>query len=331
MKANTLGQSSIHASKIILGTWVTGGEEFGPTDESESIAAIQTSFDAGINCIDTAPIYGRGLAESVVRKAIRGCRDEFVIATKVGLRWDLEEGEFNFEAADGTKIYKNLKPASIREEVENSLRRLGIECIDLLQTHWPDASTPIAETMACLLELKKEGKIRAIGACNVDPDQLGEYLEVGPLDSLQTIYSMVDRDSEAELLPKALDNSMAVLAYSPLAMGLLSGKLGPEREFPPGDVRSWSPRFSIDNRRQTNDMLEQLTPIAKEHNLTIAQLVIAWTIARPCLTHVLCGARNAKQAAENAAAGQICLSTTTIATIDDVLKQSALVLPHPFK
>ena len=155
MKKNTLGQSPLKPSKIILGTWVTGGEEFGPADESESIEAIQTSFDAGINCIDTAPIYGRGLAETIVGKAIRGRRDETIVATKVGLRWDLEEGEFNFEAGDGAKIYKNLKPASIREEVENSLRRLGTDYIDLLQTHWPDATTPIAETMACLLELEE--------------------------------------------------------------------------------------------------------------------------------------------------------------------------------
>lgn len=331
MKTETLGQSPLHASKIILGTWVTGGEEFGPADESASIEAIHSSFDAGINCIDTAPIYGRGFAESIVGKAIRDHRDNYIIATKVGLRWDLEEGEFNFKAGDGTKIYKNLKPASIREEVENSLRRLGIDCIDLLQTHWPDATTPIVETMACLIELKKEGKIRAIGACNVDSGQIEEYLSVGQLDSLQTIYSMVDRESEADLFPKALDQKMAVLAYSPLAMGLLSGKLGPEREFPPGDVRSWSPRFTVENRKKTAAMLERLCPIAKAHELTIAQLVIAWTLARPCLTHVLCGARNAKQAIENAAAGDVAFDSKTIAAIDNVLAQSELTLPHPFK
>lgn len=331
MKKETLGQSPLHASKIILGTWVTGGEEFGPADESESIEAIQSSFDAGINCIDTAPIYGKGLAETIVGKAIRGHRDEYIIATKVGLRWDLEEGEFNFEAGDGTRIYKNLKPGSIREEVENSLRRLGIDCIDLLQTHWPDATTPIPETMACLLELKKEGKIRSIGVCNVDPEQMDAYLAVGPLDSLQTIYSMVDRESEADLLPKALDRNMAVLAYSPLAMGLLSGKLGPEREFSPGDVRSWSPRFTVENRKKAAAMLEKLSPIAEAHSLTIAQLVIAWTLARPCLTHVLCGARNAKQAVENAASGETYLDSKTIAGIDAILAQSELSLPHPFK
>lgn len=331
MKTHTLGASPLHASKIILGTWVTGGEEFGPTEESESIEAIQTSFDAGINCIDTAPIYGRGLAETIVGKAIRGRRDETIIATKVGLRWDLEEGEFNFEAGDGTKIYKNLKPASIRKEVENSLRRLGTDYIDLLQTHWPDATTPIAETMDCLLELKREGKVRAIGVCNTDPAQMDAYLAVGPLDSLQTIYSMVDRDAEADLLPRALENNMAVLAYSPLAMGLLSGKLGPERQFPPGDVRSWSPRFTVENRKKTARMLEQFTPLAEANGLSVAQLVIAWTLARCCLTHVLCGARNAQQAAENAASGQKELDPNTIAKIDNILAQSELSLPHPFK
>ncbi len=331
MKNHKLGQSPLQASKIILGTWVTGGEEFGPADESESIEAIHTSLEAGIQTIDTAPIYGRGLAESIVGKAIRDRRDDVVIATKVGLRWDLEEGEFNFEAPDGAKIYKNLKPASIREEVENSLRRLGVESIDLLQTHWPDATTPIAETMGCLLELKKEGKIRSIGVCNVDPAQLEEYLAVGPLDSLQTIYSMIDRDAEADLLPKALDNGLAVLAYSPLAMGLLSGKLSPEREFSPGDVRSWSPRFTVENRRKTAALLDQLAPIAKEQELTIAQLVIAWTLAQPCLTHVLCGARNATQAAENAAAGQSPLDDAALAIINEILARSAPVLPHPFK
>lgn len=263
MKTHTLGASPLHASKIILGTWVTGGEEFGPTEESESIEAIQTSFDAGINCIDTAPIYGRGLAETIVGKAIRGRRDETIIATKVGLRWDLEEGEFNFEAGDGTKIYKNLKPASIRKEVENSLRRLGTDYIDLLQTHWPDATTPIAETMDCLLELKREGKVRAIGVCNTDPAQMDAYLAVGPLDSLQTIYSMVDRDAEADLLPRALENNMAVLAYSPLAMGLLSGKLGPERQSPPAMCARGAPASPLKIAKRQLVCWSNLRPLPK--------------------------------------------------------------------
>ena len=329
MKMATIGTTEIETSSIVLGTWAIGGWAWGGAEEADSIAAIQTALDKGINFIDTAPIYGRGYSEEVVGKAIEGRRDDVVVATKVGLRWDLEEGEFNFESDDGFKIYKNLKDSSIRHEVERSLKLLKTDYIDLLQTHWQDTTTPIADTMATLLDLKKEGKIRAIGVCNVTEDQLAEYQACGQIDSIQEMYSMIDRDHETGLFPRALSDGMSVLAYSPLAMGLLTGKIGPERVFPASDQRSWSPRFTVEWRQKVADMLKQFEPIAAKYGVTIAQLVIMWTVAQDCVTHVLCGVRNPDQARENATAGQV-LDTVDKAAMDEIIETAALKVPHPF-
>jgi len=330
MNAKKIGNSGLSAPPAALGTWAIGGWDWGPADERDSIGAIQAALDSGVGLIDTAPIYGKGVAEKVVGKAIAGRRDSVVLATKAGLRWDIEEGEFNFEAGDGTRIYRNLRPNRAREEVEASLRRLQTDRIDLLQTHWPDATTPIADTMGALLDLKAEGKILAIGVCNVDEDQLREYLTAGPLDALQEMYSMVDRAPERGLFPAARRAGMATFAYSPLAMGLLTGKIGPERVFEASDLRSWSPRFSAESRRRVAALLKRLVPIARGRGLSLAQLAIAWTAAQPAVTHVLCGARHPEQARENARAAAAELSEGDLAAIDRVLEEEAVELPHPF-
>ncbi|WP_269525982.1 aldo/keto reductase [Coraliomargarita parva] len=331
MQYTNLGHTDIKTSTLVLGTWVIGGSDWGGSDESESIEAIHASIDQGINFIDTAPIYGTGESERVVGKAIAGKRDQLVIASKVGLRWDHEEGEFNFEAEDGTKIYKNLKADSIRHEVEQSLKRLGTDYIDLLQTHWPDATTGIDETMETLLALKKEGKVRAIGACNLTTDLLQQYLDAGPLDTIQEKYSMVDRELEADLFPMANAQGMSILAYSPLGMGLLTGKVGPERKFGADDIRSWSPRFTVECRQQVAALLEQFEPIRAKYEVSLAQLVIAWTVHQPVISHVLCGARNLKQAEENAIGGNLEISTEDVSAMTAILEAANLQLPHPFK
>ncbi len=330
MRKENIGKSDIEASVLVLGTWAIGGSEWGGTDQKDSISAIHAAIDHGINFIDTAPIYGQGLSEEIVGKAVAGKRDKLVLATKVGLRWDIEEGEFNFEA-EGVRIYKNLKAPRICEEVENSLKRLGTDYIDLLQTHWPDNTTPVEETMTALLKLKDEGKIRTIGACNLSPALFESYQAVGTLDSIQEMYSMVDRGIESSLTPMARKTGASILAYSPMAMGLLTGKIDPEREFPADDVRSWSPRFTKENRLKVKQLLDRLRPFADEHDVTLAQFVLAWTIAQQAVTHVLCGARNAQQAQENAVGGSLELSSATLQAVGQILIEENLTLPHPFK
>jgi aryl-alcohol dehydrogenase-like predicted oxidoreductase len=326
MLMRKLGSSGTDISAVGFGAWVTGGWMWGGADDRQSIAAIHAALDQGINLIDTAPIYGYGHSERIVGQAIRDRRERVVLATKCGMIWDREEGTFFFNAdAQGTtlravdkKIYKNLRPASIREEVERSLRNLQTDRIDLLQTHWQDPSTPLADTVAELQRLKKEGKVRAIGVSNCSLDQLKAY---GPIDSDQEKYSMLDRNLEENgVLAWCRENHVSVLAYSPLANGLLTGKLRPDRQYNAGDLRKANPRFRPENVARINALLQQLQPLAERHAATIGQLVIAWTAAQPGMTCVLCGARDAQQAEENAGAGKIALAAEEIRTMGELIR-----------
>jgi aryl-alcohol dehydrogenase-like predicted oxidoreductase len=330
-----LGRSGIKASVIGLGSWAIGGWMWGGQEKRESIRAIQVALDHGVTLVDTAPIYGYGLSEEVVGEAIKGRRQEIVLATKCGLSWQGEEprwGEYHFSANDKGltsresakyHVYRDLKPASIRREVEESLRRLNVEAIDLYQTHWQDRSTPIEDSMATLMDLKQKGKIRAIGVSNAKVWQIREYRKAGTLDTAQEKYSMLDRGLEAELLPYCRKRAIGVLAYSPLAMGLLTGKIGSERAFGEGDLRARLPRFSPENRLKVCSLLDQLVPVARQRGATLAQLVIAWTMAQPGITHVLCGMRDDSQARSNAAAGEVILSAEEIELIERILNTHA--------
>lgn len=319
MHMRPLGQSGISASAIGLGTWAIGGSWWGGTDEHDSIEAIRAGVDAGINLVDTAPMYGCGLSEELVGKAIAGVRDKVVLATKCGLVWwDSTKGDHFFEK-DGLTVHRYLGPESIAHECEQSLKRLGVDAIDLYQTHWQETTTPVEDTMAALLRLKDQGKIRAIGVSNATPEKMDAYRATGPLDSAQERYSMIDRGLEAEMLPYCLEHNVAVLAYSPLALGLLSGKIDAGREFAGDDLRKGNPRFAKENVEKVNAMLGQFAAIAEGHGLTMAQLVIAWTVRQPGLTHALVGARNAAQARENAAAGAATLSEAEVAAMDKVV------------
>jgi len=330
MQYRPLGASGIEASVVGLGAWAIGGWLWGGTNESDAIAAIRAAIDEGINLVDTAPVYGYGLSEQIVGKAIAGRREKVVLATKCGLLWDRQKIDFSLyrDGKDRTKApsiveVNDLSGRSIREEVELSLRRLGTDYIDLYQTHWQDPSTPIPETMACLCKLRDEGKIRAIGVSNATLQQIEEYRAVGVLDSDQEPYSMIDRRIGAERLPYCRRNNIAVLAYSPLAQGLLTGKVGPDRTFADGDMRRGSRRFSMDNRRRLAEMLAEFQPVAERHGITLAQLTIAWTVAQPGLTHALCGARNPQQAIENAVGGKVTLSNEDLRTIDAAIESHA--------
>jgi methylglyoxal reductase len=317
-----IGSSGIKASAVGLGTWAIGGWLWGGSDEKAAIAAIQASVDCGVSLIDTAPAYGLGQSERIVGRAIAGRRDRVVLATKCGLVWHVRKGMHFFDQL-GEPVHRYLGPESVRYELEQSLRRLNTDHLDLLQTHWQDSSTPIADTMAELEKLKQEGKIRAIGASNCSAGELAAYLATGRLDSLQEKYSMLDRGLEKQLLPLARERDVSVLAYSPLAQGLLTGKVKLGRRFTGDDLRRNNPRFTAENLRKVAVLLKELAPVAAAHRATLAQVVIAWTAARPGITFVLCGAREPEQARENAGGGELQLAAEEVQAIDAALERHA--------
>ncbi|WP_417586932.1 aldo/keto reductase [Pararhodobacter oceanensis] len=320
MLTRPIGASGIEASVIGLGTWAIGGWMWGGTDESRSIAAIQTSIDEGITLIDTAPAYGQGIAEEIVGKAIKGRRDQVVLATKCGLVWHCQKGNHFFDY-DGKPVHRYLGKDAIIYELEQSLKRLGTEYIDHYITHWQDPTTPIDETMEALETLKRQGKIRSIGASNTSVADIEAYAAAGQLDAVQEEYSMVKREIETTLLPVTTKQGISALSYSSLALGLLSGKMTPERRFDGDDQRKDNPRFSAANRQKVKALMDQIAPIAESHNATLAQLVIAWTVQQPGITFSLCGARNADQARENAKAGRLRLSGADIAAISSAAQR----------
>jgi aryl-alcohol dehydrogenase-like predicted oxidoreductase len=336
MKSRPLGSSGIEASVVAFGAWAIGGWTWGGADEQESIRAIHAFLDAGGTLIDTAPVYGFGRSEEVVGKAIADRRDRVILATKCGLRWDLNETQKKRGVKRFSTNEENIdwsgKPTEksfdvfiyngadgIREEVERSLKRLRTDVIDLYQPHWQDDPTPIEERMRALEDLKKAGKIRAIGLSNPKPEQLSEYRKYGVIDAVQDRYSMLDRQQEEINLPTCARDGLAFLAYSPLAQGLLTGKITPAREFGEGDQRRFKPRFKPENVQQVLGMLEPVRAVAERHQAEVAQVVIAWTLGRPGCSHVLCGARNPEQAVGNARAGELELSAGEINAIDDAV------------
>jgi aryl-alcohol dehydrogenase-like predicted oxidoreductase len=233
--------------------------------------------------------------------------------------WDSEVGRFFFED-NGTKVYRNLKPESIRREIENSLRRLGIDYIDLYQTHWQDPTTPIADTMAELLKIKDEGKIRAIGVSNAGVSDMQKYLALGRIESNQPLYNMLDRNIEDEELPFCREHNIAVLSYSSLALGILTGKIKDKKEYPSSDPRSYSPRYSYEPMVRINQMLDKFAPYRDKYGLNQTQLTIAWTHSQPGITSALVGMRTAEHAEENAAAGYVQISPEDLAEMDNIIR-----------
>ncbi|NTG50458.1 aldo/keto reductase [Agrobacterium rhizogenes] len=310
-----IGRSGVAASAVGLGTWAIGGWMWGGTDEAESIAAIQASLDAGVTLIDTAPAYGLGRSEEIVGKALAGRRDKAVIATKCGLVWHTDKGRHFFDQ-DGRPVHRYLGRDAVFHEVEESLRRLATDYIDLYITHWQDPTTPVEETMRALEDLKASGKIRAIGASNVGVPELETYISTGGLDAIQERFSMIDREIETDLLPLTRADGISTLSYSSLALGLLSGTIGPDRVFSGDDQRLGNPRFSVSNREKALAFATAIRPVADRHKASIAQIVLAWTLAQPGVTFALCGARNPAQALDNARAGTIRLDADDRSAID---------------
>lgn len=323
MDYRTLGTSGIEVSPVIFGAWAIGEWMWGPQDHNDAIAAIRTALDAGINAIDTAAVYGFGRSEELIAEALQGRRrEDVVLLTKFGLRWDHgEKGTVRFfETKDMAgrvlSIYKYASPESVIEECEQSLRRLKTEYIDVYQIHWPDEATPIEETFGAVARLIEQGKVRAAGVSNCTPEQIARANAVTPLATSQPPFSMLLRDAEKDVIPFCRENHVGVIVYSPLQRGLLTGKIKPGHVFAEGDHRAGNVFFKPENIQAVNSFLENIRPLAEAHNATLAQLVIAWTIRQPGVTAALVGARNAKQAVENAAAMRLTLSDEELARID---------------
>lgn len=307
---------------------------WGGTKKNDPEGAIRAAIDHGINLIDTAPMYGYGHSEELVGAALKGIRDKVVLATKCGMVWYKNEGDKFFDASDTGEaesevdkkyeVYINLRPAMIRYEIEESLRRLKTDRIDLYQTHWQDSTTRTEDAMAELLLLKQEGKIRAIGCSNATVEQMDRYRSIGQLDTDQEQYSMLQRQHETDNLSYCHDHKVAFLAYSPMALGILSGKIDPNHQFGEGDVRRGNPWYQKENRSKVDALLDVIRSVAEDKGITVAQTVIAWTLAQPGCTHALVGARNPDQAIANAKAGEVELTRDEVRIIRKVVDQTKL-------
>jgi aryl-alcohol dehydrogenase-like predicted oxidoreductase len=316
MEKRKLGYSDLYLTPIGLGTWAIGGGNnpygWGPQDDADSIATIHRALDLGINWIDTAAGYGHGHSEEIVGKAIAGRRDEVIIATKCGILWK----------EDGSDIYGHLKADSIRREVEDSLRRLNVDVIDLYQIHWPWPDEDIEEGWSTIADLIKEGKVRYGGVSNFSVEQLKRIQPIHPVASLQPPYSMLVRETEEELLPYCAANNIGVIVYSPMQSGLLTGKITKERvaNFPDDDWRKTrSPHFQEPQLSINLEFVEGLRPIAARNGRPLSQLAIAWVLRRPEVTGAIVGARRPSQIEETVGAATWTLSEEDIAEIDALL------------
>ncbi len=324
-----LGQSGIKLSAIVFGAWPIGGFMWGGSDEKEAIQAIQKGYELGMTTIDTAPIYGTGLSEELVGKAIKGKRDQFQILTKFSMHWKESGSQDTFRSDIKMRklfdnVYLKADKNSVIKECEDSLRRLGTDYIDYYQQHWPVDDTPIEETMEALDRLKDQGKIRAGGVCNYSLEQMKEAEKTFSVEANQLPYSMVKRDIEKDIIPYAKENNKSILAYSPLQRGLLSGKFNPDTSLGEGDNRKESPYFTTHNIQKVNHFLSKIRPIAEEYNISLVQLVLSWTIHQPGITVALAGARTSEQVEENARAADIKLSSSQLKTINEYLNNLEL-------
>ena len=330
MEFRKLGSSDLNISVVTFGAWAAGGWMWGGTERTEAVKAIKAAYNSGVTSIDTAPAYGQGTSEEIVGEAIKDIpRDKVQILTKYGLRWDTKSGEFFFKSNDNNgksiEMHKYASKESVIHECEESLRRLGTDYIDLYQIHWADPTTPIQETMDAVNQLIKDGKVRFAGVCNYNVSQMEEAENYISLVSNQVPYSMVRRNIEDDLIPYVIKNKKSILAYSPLQLGLLTGKMKPGYKFADGDHRSGLHYFADENIKRTNAFLEEIRSLANDKKITFGQLVIRWTLEQPGITITLVGARNPKQAEENAKAGDIKLSKDEVNLISDELEKLQLI------
>lgn len=316
MHKRNLGFTDMELTTCGFGAWAVGGKwdwGWGAQDDAESIAAIHRALDLGINWIDTAPAYGLGHSEEIVGKAIKRRQDQIYIATKCGLVW---EGR-----SDGT-VGNRLKGWSVRQEAENSLRRLGVDVIDLYQVHWPNPDEDIEEGWTEIARLVEEGKVRYAGTSNFSVEQLKRVQKIHPIASLQPEYSMLERSVEKELLAFCAENQIGVIAYSPMASGLLTGKYtrATLESIAADDWRrKYSEHFREPALTANFALVEKLVEIARRYHRTAGELAIAWVLRRPEVTAAIVGARRPGQIEEIAPASDWQLSAEVIEEIEDLL------------
>jgi aryl-alcohol dehydrogenase-like predicted oxidoreductase len=309
-KLNGLKQD---VSRIGLGTWSIGGFMWGGTDEQTALRTIRAALEHGINLIDTAPVYGQGGAEELVGGAVAqyGKREDVIIATKVGLEWR------------GDQVFRNSTRARIMSEIDDSLRRLQTDYIDIYQVHWPDPLVPVEETAEMMHQLYKQGKIRAIGVSNYSLEQMNIFRDVAPLNTAQPPYNLFERGVERDVLPYCRMHEINTLTYGSLCRGLLSGKMKPDAEFRGDDVRKMDPKFQTPRYAQYLKAVERLDRFAQEkYGKHVLELAIRWTLDQPFVTVALWGARHPNQLAPVAAVGGWKLDTAALRAIDEIVRES---------
>ncbi|WP_370901101.1 aldo/keto reductase [Chryseobacterium gossypii] len=326
MEYRKLGNTDLELSVITYGAFAIGGNMWGGNEKKDSISSVHASLDNGVTSIDTAPFYGFGLSEEMIGEAIKGKdRSKIQLLTKFGLVWDGSnngKGEFFFDAEDNGKaipVYKYASKENVIKEVEQSLKRLGTDYIDLLQLHWPDSTTPIAETMEAMEQLIGQGKIRAAGVSNYSVGQMEEAGKTMKPASNQVSYSMLNRAIEKDLVPYSLENNSGIIVYSPMERGLLTGKYFGDNQLKDNDHRNGY--FSQFDLNKVKSFLEKIEPVAKEKAVSLSQLVLRWTTLQPGITVVLAGARNATQAIDNAKAMSFDLTREELDFIDSALAE----------
>jgi aryl-alcohol dehydrogenase-like predicted oxidoreductase len=304
------GQTDLEVSVLVLGTWVTGGWAWGGADENESLKAVLRALELGINFIDSAPVYGFGRSESIVGQALKewGQRERVVIATKCGLEWDEREN-----------IRRNASPERIRQEVDQSLKRLGVDYIDLYQIHWPDGNTLLEKSMETMSRIQDMGKVRYIGVSNFNPEQIMACQSVGPVSSLQPPYNLFEREIEKKVLPFCQDNGIATMAYGGLCRGLLTGKFTGNEQFPRGDLRRADPKFKPDRFKQYVKAVDKLKKVAGKYHKSVAQFALRWALQQPGITTVLAGARTAAQVEENVGVAGWQILTEDLEGVENIL------------
>jgi aryl-alcohol dehydrogenase-like predicted oxidoreductase len=315
MKKAKLGNSDLLITKVGLGTWAIGGPweyGWGPQDDNDSVKAILESLEAGVNWLDTAPIYGCGHSEEIVGKALKGISQKPLIATKCSLAWNEKREKQNC-----------LKTKSILAECDASLKRLGVDVIDLYQMHWPDPDEDLEEGYGAMAKCVKAGKVRYLGASNYTVAQMQRVMKIHPLTSLQPPYSMFRRDIENEILPFCKKNNIGVIVYSPLYKGLLTDTFTKEKaaSLPADDVRQMGTDYKMPNLEINLNTNVKLKQIAKRNSITLAQLAIAWTLRNPEVTAAIAGARKSGQIKETAPGADITLLNDDINEIEEILKK----------
>jgi aryl-alcohol dehydrogenase-like predicted oxidoreductase len=310
----TLGNSDLHLTPIGFGAWAIGGGNWefgwGPQEDTESIAAIHRALDLGVNWIDTAAIYGLGHSEEVVARALKTTSHKPAVFTKCSMRWH-----------EDRSIYRSLTAASLAEELENSLRRLGVEAIDLYQIHWPMPETEIEEGWEALARFREQGKIRWIGVSNFSIEQMKRAQKIAPITSLQPPYSMLRPAIEKEILPFAQANGIGVINYSPMVSGLLTGKMTAERiaAFPADDWRKRSVEFNEPRLSRNLRLVELLREMGNDHGVSPGVVAVAWTLHHPAITAAIVGGRSGQQVEGLAPALEFRLSDAEYSRINAFL------------